>query len=290
VTYHDLAVAARATLERAGVAAAEARLDADLLARHALGWDQATWLSGRHDRAPSDFEPAYTALIARRAAREPVAYIRGVQEFWGRQFVVTPAVLIPRPETELLIEVAGEFLADCPHRIVADIGTGSGCLAVTLALEHPGLTVHATEISAEALVVARQNAARLGAGDRIQFYCARYLDGVPAPIDLIVANPPYIPAPDRDTLAPEVAAHEPALALFAGEDGLREVRAILHAARHALSPIGLIACEIGIGQAETIARELTTIDGLDFVEIRPDLQGIPRVLLARRTADENQRT
>lgn len=287
MTYHDLAVAARATLERAGVAAAESRLDADLLARHALGWDQATWLSGRHDRASSDFEPAYSALIARRAAREPVAYIRGVQEFWGRPFVVTPAVLIPRPETELLIEAAAEFLTNHPQSIVADIGTGSGCVAITLALEHPAVTVFATDVSSDALAVARQNAARLGVSDRIEFIHGKYLDALPQPLDLVVSNPPYISLADRPTLQPEVAEHEPALALFAGEDGLRDVRAILNAALHALSPAGLLACEIGIGQAETIARELTTIDGLELVEIRLDLQGIPRIVIARRTSSSN---
>ncbi len=225
MTYHDLAVAARATLERAGVAAAEARLDADLLARHALGWDHATWLSGRHDRAPSDFEPAYTALIARRAAREPVAYIRGVQEFWGRQFVVTPAVLIPRPETELLIEAAGEFLADHPQSIVADIGTGSGCVAITLALEHPAVTVFATDISSDALAVARQNAARLGVSDRIEFVHGTYLDALPRPLDLVVSNPPYISLEDRATLPPEVVEHEP------GARALRRRRRLARRAR-----------------------------------------------------------
>ena len=290
MTYHDLAVAARATLERAGVATAEARLDADLLGRHALGWDHATWLSRRHDRAPSDFESAYTALIARRAAREPVAYIRGVQEFWGRPFVVTPSVLIPRPETELLIEAADEFLAAHPQSIVADIGTGSGCIAVTLALEHPAVTVFGTDISSDALAVARQNAARLGVSERIEFVHGRYLDGLPRPLDLIVSNPPYISLQARVALQPEVAEHEPAVALFGGNDGLRDVRAILEAARHALSPTGLIACEIGLGQAETIARELTTIDGLDVVASRPDLQGIPRVVLARCAGHENQGT
>jgi release factor glutamine methyltransferase len=288
VTYHDLAVAARATLERAGVAAAEARLDADLLARHALGWDQATWLSGRHDRAPSDFEPAYTALIARRAAREPVAYIRGVQEFWGRQFVVTPAVLIPRPETELLIEVAGEFLAHHPQSIVADLGTGSGCLAVTLALEHPAVTVLATDISSDALAVARQNAARLGVSDHIDFVHGKYLDALPQPLDLVVSNPPYISLEDRATLQAEVVEHEPALALFGGDDGLRDVRTILRAARNHLRGNGLVTCEIGIGQADVVTQHVATIDGLELVEIRPDLQGIPRVVVARRTAHENQ--
>jgi release factor glutamine methyltransferase len=289
-TYHALAVAARATLEAAGLSAAEARLDADLLARHALGWDQAAWLGARHDRASSDFAPAFAALIARRAAREPVAYIRGLQEFWGRDFVVTPAVLIPRPETELLIEVSREFLAVHPASVVADIGTGSGCLAITVALEHPAASVFATDLSADALAVARQNAARLGAADRIAFVHGRYLDGVPRPLDLIVSNPPYISLQDRVALQPEVAKHEPALALFGGDDGLRDVRAILDSARHALSPTGLIACEVGIGQAETIARELAATDGLDVVEIRRDLQGIPRIVVARRSRSSSPRT
>jgi release factor glutamine methyltransferase len=288
VTYHDRAVAARVALERAGIAAVEARLDADLLARHALGWDLAAWLSRRHDQATSDFERAYATLIERRLTREPVAYIRGVQEFWGREFAVTPAVLIPRPETELLIEISSAFLAAHPKSVVADLGTGSGCLAITLALEHPAATLYATDLSEAALAVARQNATRWDVADRVQFAQGRYLEGVPQPIDLIVSNPPYVPLRDRATLQPEVVAHEPALALFGGDDGLRDVRAILEASRHALAPTGLIACEIGIGQAEALATDVAKMDGLELGEIRQDLQGIPRVIVARRMADGNE--
>jgi release factor glutamine methyltransferase len=282
VTYHDLAVAARATFEAAGITAATARLDADLLARHVLGWDQAAWLARRHDAAAAAFAPAYAALVARREAREPVAYLRGVQEFWGRDFVVNAAVLIPRSETELLVEAANEFLAARPHAVVADVGTGSGCLAVTLALEHPAIVVHASDISAEALDVARLNAARLGAGDRIRFHQTAYLDGVVGPIDLIVANPPYIDTPERKALAPEVGVHEPSVALFGGDDGLRDVRAVLQAARRTLSPNGLVACEFGSGQADAVAFDVESIAGLELRDIRPDLYGIPRIVIARR--------
>jgi release factor glutamine methyltransferase len=281
VTYHDLVVAARATLERAGIAHDIARLDADLLARHALAWDHATWLTRRHERASDEFASRYTTLIQRREAREPVAYIRGVQEFWGREFIVTPAVLIPRPETELLIEIARPLLSSRSDAVVADIGTGSGCLAVTLALEHPGIVVYATETSSAALDVARENARRFEVGWRIRFIHGRYLDDVPPPIDVILSNPPYVRLEDEAGLPPEVRRFEPAGALFAGEDGLRDIRAILRASPGILAPGGWLAFEIGLRQSGDVQRELQLIDGLELAAIHNDLQGIPRVVVTR---------
>jgi len=282
VTYHDLAVAARATLERAGIVPEIARLDADLLARHALAWDHATWLTRRHDEASDDFGRRYTALIQRREAREPIAYIRGVQEFWGREFIVSPSVLIPRPETEFLIEIARPLLTSRSDPIVADIGTGSGCLAVTLALEHPRITVYATDVSSAALDVARENARRFDVGGRIRFIHGRYLDDVPAPVDVIVSNPPYVRLEEEVALPPEVRRYEPAGALFAGEDGLRDLRAILRGSPDALAPGGTLAFEIGLGQSADVLRELQLVEGLELVAVQNDLQGIPRVVVARR--------
>jgi release factor glutamine methyltransferase len=282
VTYHDLAVAARATLERAGIAHDIARLDADLLARHALAWDHPTWLTRRHDQASDAFSNQYTTLIQRREAREPVAYIRGVQEFWGRDFIVTPAVLIPRPETELLIEIARPLLGSRSDASVADIGTGSGCLAVTLALEHPRITVYATDTSSGALDIARDNARRFDVGGRIRFIHGRYLDGVPSPVDVIVSNPPYVRLEDEAGLPPEVRRYEPAVALFAGGDGLRDIRAILRASPDILAPGGSLAFEIGLGQSADVQRELQRVDRLELAAIHNDLQDIPRVVVARR--------
>ena len=281
MTYHELAAAAATTLERAGISPDTAKRDADLLARHVLAWDQATWLTHRSDSVGPDFSMRYAALIARRERREPVAYIRGVQEFWGRDFLVSPAVLIPRPDTELLIEVARTFLATHPEARVADIGTGSGCIAITLAAEFPGIEMFATDVSRPALSVARDNAARLGVADRVQFVETSYLDGVPGPLDLIVSNPPYVVESDAGGLSPEVAQFEPATALFGGSDGLRDIRLILSAAAGVLSEQGWVACEIGYDQTDSAAREVAAAH-LEPVAIHDDLQGIPRVVVAKR--------
>jgi release factor glutamine methyltransferase len=281
VTLHALVTQARHDLQRAGLSASTAALDAELLARHLLRWDRATWLTRRSDAADDQFSDSYATLIARRAAREPVAYIRGVQEFWGRDFHVTPAVLIPRPETELTIEVAQPFLRDRPDALVVDIGTGSGCIAITLALEHPAAQIYATDISAAALAVARTNATRHGA-ERIRFTQGAYLADVPHPVDLIVTNPPYVAGVDRRGLAPEVREYEPALALFGGDDGLEAVRAILEVSRRVLADDGRLVMEIGYGQDERIAAVAASVPGLALEEIRADLQRIPRVAVLRR--------
>lgn len=281
MTFRELAVAARATLQAAGVSSTAARLDADLLARHTLGWDQAYWLAHRDEPADAAFETRYHAVITRRARREPVAQIRGVQEFWGREFVVSPDVLTPRPETELLVEVASACLTERPAALVVDVGTGSGCIAITLALEHPGVTMHATDVSGEALTVARQNAARLGA-TRVQFHQGSYLASVPRPIDVIVSNPPYVAATAAPALAPEVRVFEPSVALFGGDDGLRDVRALLHAAREALADEGRFVFEMGYDQSERIAEEVARVGGLVVTNLRDDLQGIPRVVTVQR--------
>jgi release factor glutamine methyltransferase len=281
VTLYELAIRARGDLENAGVSSTTAALDAELLARHVLGWDRAAWLTRRDNEADESFTNDYATVLARRTAREPVAYIRGVQEFWGRDFVVTPAVLIPRHETELTIEVAQSYLGGHPDALVVDVGTGSGCIAITLALEHPTARVYATDISADALIIARENAARLGA-HRIRFLHGSYLADAPRPIDLIVTNPPYVAATDRPALAPEVKEHEPAVALFGGNDGLAEVRAILRHAPAALAPGGCLVMEMGYGQDDRVANEVAAVPGLLLQEIRSDLQGIPRVAIVRR--------
>jgi release factor glutamine methyltransferase len=282
VTFHEAASQASATLIAAGLQPETAMRDATLLARHAMGWDIATWVLRRSDTADARFEAGYRPLIERRAGREPVAYIRGVQEFWGRNFRVTPAVLIPRPETELLIENATAFLTRHPQAVVADIGTGSGCIAITLALEHRSATVHATDVSEAALAVARENAATHGAVERVHFVHGPYLDDLPRPVDLIVTNPPYVAAADRAGLAPEVRDHEPAVALFGGTDGWREIRMILREATAALAPDGRLMMEIGYGQADHLEAEVQAAAGLALEEVREDLQGIPRVAIIRR--------
>jgi release factor glutamine methyltransferase len=284
VTLSDAAAAARARLIEAGIQPATATLDASLLARHVLGWDLAAWLARRSEPATREFTTPYEALIARRCRREPVAYIRGVQEFWGREFVVTPAVLIPRPETELLIEHANAYLRDHPHAVVVDVGTGSGCIAVTLALEHRAIHVHAVDISDAALSVARTNASRLGASDRVHLVHGSLLDNVPPPVDLIVANPPYVAERDKPALSPEVREYEPAVALFGGFDGWREIRGLLRAAAEALTPHGLLLVELGYGQSEDLASEVAKLPAMRLEMIGADLQGIPRVAQLRRAS------
>ncbi|HEX6163030.1 MAG TPA: peptide chain release factor N(5)-glutamine methyltransferase, partial [Vicinamibacterales bacterium] len=247
--------AARARLVAAGIEHGEAGRDANLLARHVLGWDRATVYTRENEAATADFIGKYDPLIERRARREPAAYIRGVQEFWSRDFTVTPAVLIPRPETELIVE---EFLArlpeDLPNRKqkVADIGTGSGCIAVTVAIERPYVEVIATDISKDALQVARQNAARYGVSNRIEFREAAYLTGSTEKFDFILANPPYVTEREYQNLAPEVREYEPAMALVAGEDGFRDIKQVVDLSTHYLAPGGTLLMEIGFEQADAV--------------------------------------
>ncbi len=288
----DLADGARRRLEAAGIPRAEATLDAELLARDALGWDRATWLTRRDDdeRAVEDqtiaarglgaFRAAFDARIARRVKREPMAYIRGTQEFYGREFLVGPGVLIPRPETELIIDEAKAAAMGRRTPRLADIGTGSGCLAVTLAVELPSATVVASDVSAEALTIARGNAAAHGVLPRITFVETSYLTGVAGVFDVIVANPPYVREADGAALAPEVRDYEPPTALFGGDDGLRDIRAIAQAATTALRPGGVLVMEIGMGQAEAVTAALTKAGLAGELTIRHDLQGIPRVAVA----------
>lgn len=288
----DLADGARRRLEAAGVPRAEAALDVELLARDVVGWDRATWLLRKDDdehavdaqtvssHGTGAFRAAFDALIARRVKREPMAYIRGTQEFYGREFLVGPGVLIPRPETELLIDEAKAAAMGRRTPRLADVGTGSGCLAVTLALELPSAVVIATDISAEALTIARGNAAAHEVGGRVTFVETSYLTGIAGAFDVIVANPPYIRDGDGPGLAPEVRDHEPSDALFGGSDGLRDIKAIAQAATTALKPGGVLIMEIGLGQAKAVAAVLTEAGLGGDLTLRRDLQGIARVAVA----------
>jgi release factor glutamine methyltransferase len=283
--------AATARLEAAGLPSDEARQSAVVLAAHALGWDRASLLVGMRDSPPAPFPAAYERLVARRASREPVAYITGEREFYGRLFAVTRDVLIPRPETELLVDEALRWprshagdttsAAGGPRPVIVDVGTGCGCLAITLALECPGARIIATDISEPALAVARQNADRFGVLDRIQFRRGSLLAAVAGPVDLVVSNPPYVPERDRAGLAPDVTEFEPGGALFAGTDGLSVVRALVPDAARTLGAHGWLVLEIGAGQSGAVG-ELITASGLRIERTRPDLQGIPRILTATR--------
>ena len=222
-------------------------------------------------------ERHFVELLERRLRGEPVAYLLGEREFWGRRFAVDARVLIPRPESEHLVEIA-LALALPPRPRIVDLGTGSGCLAVTLALELDGARVTAVDLSPAALAVAAANARRLGA--RVAF-CGGDLAGSLRldTCDLLISNPPYVDPLDAPSLSPEVSAFEPHLALFAaGGDAV--IAHLLRQAR-ALRPGAFALLEIGLGQLARVESRLPG-SGLELVEARPDLAGIPRALLLRR--------
>jgi release factor glutamine methyltransferase len=272
---------ARATLEAAGLDPAEAALDAEVLARYALGWDRATLLTRAREPEPPGFEQTFSTHIARRAQREPVALIVGHREFWGLDFEVTSDVLIPRPETELVVE---EGLACIRNRAITraiDVGTGSGCLAVALAVEVPALRVLAIDRSEDAIAIAARNAATHGVSDRVTFRQGDVLDGVTTPAELIVSNPPYVPDGDALGMQPEVVRYEPHAALFAGPDGLDVINRLLRQGADHLTESGVLILEFGFGQADAVVKSAEQL-GWRVLGVREDLQGIPRVIVLDR--------
>lgn len=270
-------------LTAAGIATREAERDSVVLARAVLGWDAARWVTDRHRAASPEFEVGFTTALERRAAREPLAYILGEREFYGRPFHVTSAVLVPRPETELVVDRALAVLAERerPAPTILDVGTGSGCLGITLALECPASQVVATDISRTALDVARRNAERYAVANRIELRPDALTAGLQGVVDLVVANPPYVAETDRASLPDEVRVHEPAVALFGGPDGLDVIRGLAPAAARALKPGGWLVMEIGAGQQEAVDA-IVQRAGFRDVQIAEDLAGIPRVVVARR--------
>jgi len=289
---------ALARLKEANVASHN--LAAELLLIFTLGRDRA-WLYA-HPEASLDDAAAerYFTLISRRAAGTPTQYLIGRQEFWGLEFEVAPGVLIPRPETEHVIEVALERLglrgspahsgaAAQDHALrIADVGTGSGCLAVSLAREIPDARVWATDISSTALDIAQRNSARHGVAGRIEFLEASLLTpllpGGPAaaavPLDLVVSNPPYVGRNQREMLPVEVREHEPEEALFGGESGEELYAPLLEQAAQVLRPGGVVVVELGYGALDRV------LELVDFswarAAVTNDLAGIPRVLAAER--------
>jgi release factor glutamine methyltransferase len=275
-------------------------LASEVLLLHVLGRNR-TWLYShseeRMDRAASE---EFFALIARRAAGEPTQYLTGRQEFWGLEFEVTPSVLIPRPETEHVVEVVLERLGSRGITIdmatgapsatvrVADIGTGSGCLAVALARELPHAVVSATDISAAALQVARRNAARHGVSDRIHFLETSLLNdlvhnfGVTGResglFDMIVSNPPYVARGDVVGLEREVRDHEPQAALVGGDTGVEFCTRLIEQAAQLLVPGGIFVVELGYGAADRVRKMLEALPAWTNISITNDLAGIPRVL------------
>jgi release factor glutamine methyltransferase len=278
---HERLTEARQSLIRAGIPEVEAAVDAEVLARHVLECDRATLLTRSRDAIPSAFDRLYNPLITRRAAREPIAYIVGHREFWGLDFEVTPDVLIPRPETEFIVEEAVSIASRTLTRRIIDVGTGSGCLAVALAVEFPAARVVATDVSPAALDIAGRNADRHNVGGRISFVQSDLLERVEGTAQLIASNPPYVPDGAAAALQPEVARYEPSGALYAGADGLAVIRRLLAAGPRCLADDGWLVVEFGFGQAAAV-RAAAAEAGWQVARLRADLQGIPRVAVLRR--------
>jgi len=273
-------------LQQKGIS--EPRAAAGVLLAHCL---QCTRLELylRYDKPLTTAElDCYKRLLRRRLAHEPTQYITGHQEFWSLDFLVNPAVLIPRPETELIIEAVLKYAADLPdgpgNRRLLDVGTGSGVLAVVLAKEFPQAQVVALDQSAAALALARENSRRHEVQDRVTLVQGDLLTPLaPEPcFDIIVSNPPYIPTREWEQLPPDIKDYEPRLALDGGPDGLAVIRRLVAEVHQLLRPGGLVALEVGQGQAEAVAQLLAQTQAYAPARILPDYQRIGRVVTARR--------
>ncbi|MFO0972782.1 MAG: peptide chain release factor N(5)-glutamine methyltransferase [Phycisphaerae bacterium] len=266
----------------------EPRLATELLLAHALGCRKIDLYTRFADVPPDAARDAFRELVRRAADHAPIAYLVGHKEFYGIDLCVSPAVLIPRPETERLVEHAVTLVRQrgAESCTALDIGTGSGCIALALARLLPGAAVVATDTSADALAVARDNAARLALTERVHFALADACD-LPAELrpaggfDLILSNPPYIAEPLRDTLPANVRDYEPHAALFGGPDGLAVMRRIAAGAAPLLAPAGRMMIEIADGQAAA-ARDCFAAAGWRCAETLPDAAHIPRVLVLER--------
>ncbi len=268
--------AARRRLEDAGIE--EAALEAEVLLRHVLELDRAQLFARIDDAVDDSALPAFQRLVERRLAHEPTAYIVGHREFFGLDLETTPVALIPRPETELLVEKALRLAPDGPFAI-ADVGTGCGAIAIALATHLPQAVVFAIDDSASALALAARNVARYGLTERVHLLRGDLLDPVPEPVELIVANLPYVKTADWEALPPEIRDHEPRAALDAGPLGTEVLERLLRAAPPHLRPAGRLLAEIAWDEGErllAVAREC-------FAEARPrvkkDFAGLDRVLI-----------
>jgi release factor glutamine methyltransferase len=281
MTAAALLAEAAAALAVAGVPSPE--WDAERLLLHVLGADRARLVADRGRLVPADAEDRFRRLVARRAAREPLQHIVGTQAFWRSEFLVTPDVLVPRPETELLVETALEVLRGVERPIVVDVGTGSGCIALSIAAERPDAVVYGTDISRPALEVAFQNRKRQNLEERVALLEGHLLAPLAAlarTVDSIVSNPPYVDLAERDSLQLEVRDHDPAVALFPPGDVLSVYRELVPAAGAMLRPGGALAVETSPSIAEAV-RGLYLEAGFARLEVRNDLAGRARVVLGR---------
>jgi release factor glutamine methyltransferase len=254
------------------------RLEAELLLAHVLRCSRAHLYAHPEYPVTSQQHVDYQELLNRRAEGEPLPYLTGHAEFYGLDFAVDPRVLIPRPETETLVELALELISHHSSPLIADVGTGSGCIGVTLAVHAPAARVYGLDLSPQALHVAQANALRHGVAERMTFLQSDLLRALPEPVDLIVANPPYVAYQDWPSLPPEVRVHEPHLALDGGRDGLDLIRRLLDHAPTNLRPGGATLLEIGATQGPAAARLARRVFATADVTVQADLGGRDRVL------------
>jgi release factor glutamine methyltransferase len=283
MTIHEHVVAARSRLEHAGIETCNAGIDAEALARHALGWNRAHYFSHRHNVPHLSFDSCFENLIARRERREPLAFITGTREFWSLQFDVSEAVLIPRPETEIIVRTVLDTIPDRTASLrIVDVGTGSGCLAVSLATEFPNAQILATDVSNAAIEIAKRNVAKNDLVDRIECRHTSFLAGVEKSIEVVVSNPPYIPTSHLTDLQSEIRNYEPEVALNGGVDGLEGFRALLAQSEIKLAKQGWLFFEFGFGQLNGVKALTKEYKNLELVNVVHDLQKLPRVAVLRR--------
>jgi release factor glutamine methyltransferase len=282
----DIQSAVRRALAQLGKAGVESpRLTAELLLGHVLGWERVRLLSHPEDPLSVEAMEQFSRLVQRRAAGEPLQHLTGVQEFFGLPFRVTPDVLIPRPETEILVEKALQLAhrsGAAPVRF-ADVGTGSGCIAISFAAKHSLAVGWAVDVSWKALAVARNNASRHGVLGRVQFAQGDLLDCLaPQPhFEFILSNPPYVAPRDAEALPITVRDYEPHVALFSGNAGTEIYDRLIPQSAERLVEGGHLLMEVGLGLAEKVAR-LAVLAGLSVESIEKDLRAIPRCVVARR--------
>ncbi len=282
MTVAELLAEGASTLRRAGVEAPE--WNAERLLRHATSRDRAALVAAPQAAVPQAQELAFRGLLDERARRVPLQHLVGSQAFWRHEFKVTPDVLVPRPETELLVETSLALLRGVPRPVIVDVGTGSGCIALSLAAELEEAEVHATDVSEPALAVARENAEALGLAARVEFHPADLLatlEALRGCVDLVVSNPPYVDPAERKTLAPEVRDHEPALALFPPGDALSVYRRLVPAAFEWLRPGGFVVLEIAPALAAGVVA-LVSEAGFEDESAANDLAGRARMVSGRR--------
>ncbi|TWT08727.1 peptide chain release factor N(5)-glutamine methyltransferase [Reyranella sp. CPCC 100927] len=282
VTVAELVQSVARRLEDVGIT--EGRLEARLLLGEAADWTLEKIVAERDTPLESGVVARVERLAARRLAREPMSHVLGWREFWSLRFKVTSDVLTPRPDSETLVEAVMRALPDRAAKLrLLDLGVGSGCLLLSLLHELPQASGVGIDRSARALVVARQNARALDLAGRAELRAGDWGDGIEEVFDIVVSNPPYVPSDDIETLDPEVSEHEPWLALDGGADGLDCYRRLAGQLGYLVRPGGIVALEVGKGQAAVVARLIRAAGFID-VSTHNDLAGIPRAILARRSS------